>query len=123
MLHAHMEKARRGEEAAQEYLEGLGWTIREHNYHFGRGEIDLIGDDGDTLVFVEVKTRTSQMYGPPEYAITWGKQKQLRRVAEGYLYERRITDTPCRFDVITVEFRNGRPELNHVRNAFTFYDR
>jgi putative endonuclease len=112
--------AREGEELATRYLIDAGWRILERNYHYGRaGEIDIIARDGEYLVFVEVKTRQSRSCGEPEYAITRAKQKQLLRVARGYLWLQGIDETPCRFDVISIMILSGRPEIHHIRNAFT----
>ncbi len=117
------ERARRGEEEARAYLESIGFVIKERNYRFGRGEIDIIADDHGTTVFVEVKTRASQSYGMPEFAVTPGKQKQIRRVAEGYIFERQLAEIVCRFDVVAVEFQGNKPVIRHTPNAFMFYDR
>jgi putative endonuclease len=107
-----------GEELAALYLEHEGMDILETNFRFGRGEIDLIAREGDTLVFCEVKYRRTDEFGPPEYAVTPHKQRQLRRLAEGYLALRRITDQECRFDVVAIRRENGLPRLHHLRNAF-----
>ena len=112
------ELAARGEELASELLVRNGWTIVERNYRFGRGEIDIIALDGGVTVFVEVKTRLSTEYGPPEYAVTPSKQRQIVKVARGYLFERQLAECECRFDVVTVEFIRGTPSFNHIRNAF-----
>ena len=111
--------ARAGEEAAVAHLRSQSYRILELNYRFGHGEIDVIARDGDTTVFVEVKTRTNQNYGPPEYAVTRGKQKQIARIATGWLADRGFPDIPCRFDVIAVTFELGKPVCNHIVNAFT----
>lgn len=123
MRNETMEKARRGEAEARAYLESIGFVIKEQNYRYGRGEIDLIADDRGVTVFVEVKTRGSQSYGAPEFAVTPGKQKQLRRVAEGYIFERRLAELSCRFDVVAVDFHGEVPEIRHTPNAFMFFDR
>jgi len=109
---------RTGEEIARRYLEGLGFVILETNYRFRRGEIDIIARDGDDLVFCEVKARWNDEYGPPEYAVTPQKQKQIRKVAEGYLYERNIRDQVCRFDVVAIQVTDGTPEIRHLKDAF-----
>jgi len=107
-----------GEDLAALYLEQHGLKIVKRNYRFERGEIDLIAEEGDELVFVEVKARRSAVYGTPEEAVTEKKQEQVQAVAEGYLFEHDITNRPCRFDVIAIEFRNEKPEVRHIRNAF-----
>jgi putative endonuclease len=112
------ELAGRGEQLAADMLAGIGWEILDRNYRYNRGEIDIIARDGDTTVFVEVKTRMSSEYGPPECAVTPSKQRQIIRVAQGYLFERQWAECACRFDVVAVEFAQGEPRFNHIRNAF-----
>ena len=112
------ELAARGEALVAGYLADLGWTLVERNYRYGKGEIDIIAMDGTVTVFVEVKTRLSPSYGPPEYAVTPSKQRQIVKVARGYIYERQLAECECRFDVVTVEFPDGQPRYNHLRNAF-----
>ena len=107
-----------GEDLAAGFLERNGFTILERNYRFERGEIDLIAEEGDELVFIEVKARSSPVFGTPEEAVTEEKQEQVRTVADGYLFEHHIDNRPCRFDVVAVEFKNGKTEIRHVRDAF-----
>ncbi len=112
------EQGRTGEDLAARFLQEKGLKIIGRNYRFERGEIDIIAEEGDELVFVEVKARRTDTYGTPEEAVTEKKQKQIYDVADGYLYEHDIHDRPCRFDVVAIEFRNGRAEIRHLRNAF-----
>ena len=107
-----------GEDLAAEFLERNGFKIIERNYRFERGEIDLIAEEGDELVFVEVKARRSTMFGTPEDAVTEEKQEQVHAVADGYLFEHDIDDRPCRFDVVAIEFKHGKAEIRHIRDAF-----
>ena len=116
---SNIDKGKEGENRATALLKEAGFEIIERNYHYGHGEIDIIAKDGEFLVFVEVKTRTSDTFGSPLYAVTRGKQKQIARVAQGYLYEKKIENVPCRFDVIGVEFIGGQARLEHIPNAFT----
>jgi putative endonuclease len=110
---------RSGEDAALEYLIGKKYAIVETRYRRHRGEIDIIARDGATFVFVEVKTRTSAAYGRPEEAVTPAKQQQIRRVAQGYLFERRLGSPLCRFDVLAVRRGDdGEFCIEHFRNAF-----
>ncbi len=109
----------KGEDLAASILVKKGYQIVERNYRYGKGEIDLIAKDGDVLVFIEVKTRKNLEYGPPELAVTKGKQRQIRKIAEAYLYEKEITNSDCRMDVIAVQFyQNQKPRINHIENAF-----
>lgn len=110
-----------GEEIAAEYLEKKGYEIIERNYRFGKGEIDIIVKDPETnfVVFVEVKSRKSLEYGDPVYGITKNKMKQVRRMAELYLYDKQLPELDCRFDVVTVLFRGKiKPLVEHYINAF-----
>jgi putative endonuclease len=107
-----------GEDLAAEFLERNGFKIIERNYRFQRGEIDLIAEEGNELVFVEVKSRRSTIFGAPEDAVTEEKQEQVHTVADGYLFEHNIDDRPCRFDVVAIEFKYGRAEIHHIRDAF-----
>jgi putative endonuclease len=107
-----------GEELAALFLVQKGLRILERNYRFERGEIDLIAEEGDELVFIEVKARRSTAFGAPEDAVTEEKQEQVRAVADGYLYEHDIDNRPCRFDVIAIEFNQNSPVVRHIENAF-----
>lgn len=109
-----------GEAIAMRHLKEAGFTIVAMNYRFGnKGEIDIVAQDGDTLVFCEVKMRTNDRYGDPEYAITPRKQTQIRKVAEAYLVEHGIVDRECRFDVVAITHYPGQPmQIRHLRNAF-----
>jgi putative endonuclease len=115
------ETGKKGEEIAAKLLEQKGFKIIERNYRYGKGEIDIIAEDleNDCFVFVEVKSRETLLLGPPEYAITKNKIKQVRKIAELYLFEKEIKDKNCRFDVVTVLFcTNGDPIVEYYRNAF-----
>ena len=85
-----------------------------------RGEIDIVARDGGTLVFVEVKARVDDAFGRPEEFVTAAKQRQIRRIALGYIIESRVAaDVNCRFDVISILFRDGSDcRLEHFRDAF-----
>jgi len=107
------------EEHAISVLQRIGYTVIERNFHFSkRGEIDLIMRDGETIVFVEVKSRTSRENGLPEEAVTWSKQRTIRRVAEAWCALRDIVDVPCRFDVMAIESDEGRVRARHYIDCF-----
>ena len=115
-----MALGRRGEDLAHRYLRRHGYTIVARNYRLASGdaEADLIAWEGDNLVIVEVKARTSDEYGPPERAIGDAKRAHLRRVARAYA---RKTDTPLdrvRFDQIAV-LRGATTDIQLIRNAFS----
>jgi putative endonuclease len=110
----------RGEKAAARYLRGLGYVIvaRGHRDHIG--EIDLVAVDGRTLVFVEVKTRTSQDAGHPADAVDEAKQAKLTRLALSYMKRHDLLECAARFDVVAVTWpdRGGRPKIEHFKSAF-----
>jgi putative endonuclease len=115
------ELAKRGEDLAAKILSDKGYKIIERNYRFSHGEIDIIAVDprDGCTVFVEVKSRQNLEYGEPEYAITKNKQKQIRKMADLYLYDKGITEIDCRFDVFAILFEDlNNPEVIHYENAF-----
>ena len=111
-------KGKQGEDHAVDYLQKKGYRILERNFRFEHGEIDIIAEDHDALVFVEVKARRSKLYGEPEDAITPRKRNQLKKTADGYLFENDIDDKECRFDVIAIDYNEKKPVIRHLENAF-----
>ncbi len=108
-----------GEKLAAKHLREKGYTIIEQNYRCRLGEIDIIAQDGTTLVFVEVKTRTSTTFGTPAMAVTPKKQQQISRAAQQYLASHDLFDSAARFDVVAVFLPpNGASEIEIVPNAF-----
>jgi len=91
-----------GEEAAVRALRRRGYRIRDRNVRCPMGELDLVAEDRGTLVFLEVKTRSTSDYGGPFEAISLFKQQRLQRLAVYYLSTRRLMDRPCRFDAVSV---------------------
>jgi len=106
------------EDLAAHFLEQGGLKILEHNFRYERGEIDLIAEEGDELVFIEVKARRSSSFGAPEDAVTEKKQEQIQAVAEGYLFIHDIDDRPYRFDIVAIDFQDGNAKIRHMRDAF-----
>jgi putative endonuclease len=113
---------RRGESLALEFLIGLRYAIVEKNYRKQYGEVDIIARDGDTLVFIEVKTRQTTVFGTPFEAVDARKQRQISRIAQEYIQSHRLGDEPARFDVIAVRLeRDNQPAtIDHMKNAFDF---
>lgn len=108
-----------GESAARRYLKKSGYQILARNYESPAGELDLICRDGDTIVFVEVKTRTSDDAGDPEDTITVAKMRQLTRVARYWLHAHGRPACPYRFDAVSVVMPpQGRPRIRHIVEAF-----
>ncbi len=108
---------KKGEIIASQYLKNKGYKIIKTNYKNPLGEIDIIAKQGDYIVFVEVKTRTSRAFGDPLEAVNETKQMKIRQVATLYLKQLNRLDTPCRFDVISV-LGQTEEEIRHIINAF-----
>ena len=102
------------EQAAGYYLEQQGYVILQYNYRCRIGEIDLIAQDGDCLVFCEVKYRKNGSRGNPLEAVDAKKQYRISRCAQYYLMEKRLGDIPCRYDVIGIE----GSRITLIKNAF-----
>lgn len=108
----------KGEALAVAHLKKRGMRIETRNFRCRLGEIDLIAWEGQTLVFVEVRSRTSVDYGLPQESIDYRKQRRLRQIAQFYLYGR--SEKTVRFDVVAVQFdQQGNPQhIEHITNAF-----
>lgn len=110
----------RGERAAERYLVGLGYRVlrRQHRNH--GGELDLITLDGDTVVFVEVKTRTGVTHGQPIDAVNGDKQRRMTRAALVFLKQQHWLQRRSRFDVVAVVWpdQTSPPQITHYQNAF-----
>lgn len=108
-----------GEDTAEQFLKEKGYRILERNFSLKMGEIDLIALDGDTVVFVEVKTRRGNGYGVPAEAVTRRKQDQIVKTAMAYLLKKKLRDVSCRFDVIGISLQGGAsPKIEHIQSAF-----
>lgn len=107
-----------GEELAKEFLQNSGWKILEHRFRLGRLEVDLIAEKDGLVAFVEVKTRWSTKFGDPVEAVTWGKRREIIKVAQGWM-DRFGRGKSVRFDVIGIRMRRGKPVLlRHIADAF-----
>ena len=108
-----------GEEEAARYLNGLGLDILERNFRLPFGELDIIARHKDTLVFVEVRTKTTAEHGHPLETITSGKKHKIVKTAMGYLKKTGQYDTLARFDVVAlIPLAQGGWEIEHIPNAF-----
>lgn len=108
-----------GEELAKRFLESSGYCIVARNWRCKLAEIDIIARDGETLVFIEVKTRTDSAFGSPADAVTLRKQRQIGKAAQWYLAEHDLFGTPARFDVIAIVLgKGGRHQVEHIPAAF-----
>ncbi|OGG95301.1 MAG: hypothetical protein A2527_08645 [Candidatus Lambdaproteobacteria bacterium RIFOXYD2_FULL_50_16] len=100
---------------AKQYLKKQGYKIVESNFRVKAGELDLVVQKGEFLVFVEVKTRQSQS---PLIQMTRAKCERIRKLGQMYLEQKLISDLQPRFDVIAITFDQGQAKLEHLENAF-----
>ncbi len=108
---------RKGESLAAEYLEKQGYQILEQNYRFKKSEIDLICQTNDLLVFVEVKTRSSRIYGEPESFVSDSQKTAIIRAAEQYMLDSDWAGD-LRFDIVAIVQSKNEVELLHLKDAF-----
>jgi putative endonuclease len=108
-----------GERAAERFLKRLGYRTVTRNYACPLGEIDLVALDGPTVVFVEVKTRTSREHADPQDAVDPGKQQRLARTANFFLRRTRSVGRACRFDVMAITGSPGNLHIEHFPGAFS----
>lgn len=112
------EIGRHCEAYAEHYLQQQGLSLLERNYRCRGGEIDLVMQDGTTLVFVEVRFRRHRAYGGALESVDWRKQQRLVHAAEHYLQRQGAGGMPCRFDVIAIAPGSERaPQLQWIQNA------
>jgi putative endonuclease len=107
-----------GEALAETYLKQAGYRILERNYRTKLGEIDIIAKDHDTIVFIEVKTRRSEHYGSPKWAVTPKKQRKISMVALLYLKSTRQSRARARFDVVGIGPLEQNTRIELIKNAF-----
>jgi putative endonuclease len=108
-----------GEKLAEKFLVSRGFQILNRNFSTPFGEIDLIAKQNEYIVFLEVKTRISERFGPPLSSITGIKQKHISKNCQYYLKRYGLYEKPCRIDVIGISL-NAREDLHilrHIRNA------
>lgn len=106
-----------GEDAAVAFLSGKGYAIIEKNYRTPFGEIDIIAKDLNTIVFVEVKTRSDAAFGQPFEAVNQKKRAKMSRVALSFL-KRFKHGVPARFDVLSITVASGGHQIEHIADAF-----
>lgn len=110
-----------GEEKAVRFLKRRGYKIIDRNFRCRFGEIDIIAEKDDYLIFVEVRLRKDTRYGAPEETVDWRKQQKLRMTADYYLMTHE-TELDVRFDVLALYAHHGENTwplpLKHIKNAF-----
>lgn len=119
MVDTRKKLGNRGEKIAAKFLRKQGYQIIEKNYRSRLGEIDIVAKEDESIVFVEVKTRCSTDFGLPEEALSYDKRRRLSKLALGYLAHRRIKDTNCRFDVVSILMDTKKVKhIKLIKNAF-----
>lgn len=119
MSKARINLGKQGEDLAAAFLQKKGFQIIVRNYRQKTGEVDIIARDKETLVFIEVKTRSNLLFGKPFEAVTTNKQAQLNRIALDYITRNKLLEQAARFDVISILIRkNGKAEIEHLQNCF-----
>ena len=118
MSNDHLKIGETGEKIAADFLSEQGYKIIERRYRCRMGEIDIIAGQGETLVFVEVKTRRGMGYGSPAEAVGCAKQAKIIRTAQFYLLGKGLADCHFRFDVTEVVMAGEKVSVNHIPNAF-----
>jgi putative endonuclease len=114
----HTEIGTKGELLAANFLKNKGYVILETNWRTGKKEIDIIAENSDSIVFVEVKTRSNFDFGFPEEAVTEHKKKLLKMAAEAY-YEEKLPQKNPRFDIISIlQKGSATQEIIHLIDAF-----
>lgn len=115
---SHNDLGQQGEQLARTYLENKGYRIIVSNWRHGRAEVDLITEFADTLVFVEVKTRSNSHFGQPDEFVGPKKEQQLATAACAYMEQVRYKGE-IRFDIISIIMPSqAKPEVNHIQDAF-----
>jgi putative endonuclease len=109
---------KQGEDLAAVRLAEAGYRIIERNYRCLFGEIDIVAEEGETLVFIEVKSRRSSAFGAPELAVGPEKQRKISRISLHYLAERHLCHRSARFDVVAVKLLPEGSRIEIIRNAF-----
>jgi putative endonuclease len=107
-----------GEDLACRELERRGYVIVARRFRIRRGELDIIARDGPTLVFIEVKARSSHAFGAAAEAVTVRKRRTMMVIARYFMSRYRLTGCPCRFDVVSIHLGCEHPEIEVLQNAF-----
>ncbi len=118
MTRERIKTGRQGEDVAAGYLVQAGYEILARNWRCPLGELDIVAREGDTLVFVEVRSRRTAGFGAPEESVGFVKQQKLSRLAAYYLNRHGLSNIPARFDVAAVKILPSGPQVELFRDAF-----
>lgn len=105
-----------GEKIAKNYLKNNGYEIIETNFYTKKGEIDIISQKDNWIVFVEIKTRNNLEYGTPAMAVNFTKKMHIKNSAKIYIHMNNLYGCKVRFDVIEIIIKNGKCKINHIKN-------
>ena len=118
MLNRQQNFGKKSESIAVRHLKKHGYKILEQNYRTKLGEIDIIAKDNNTLVFVEVKSRSSYRFGNPKWAVTYKKQRKISMVDLLYIKSTKQSNVKSRFDVVAICSAKDKPRIEIIKNAF-----
>ena len=118
MTKERLELGKFGEELALRKIKRLGYKKIVRNFRCPLGEVDIIARDGDSLVFMEIKTRKGRSIGYAKEAVNARKKRQISKVALAYMKSRDCSDLRARFDVVAISLGRGKPEIEVIKNAF-----
>jgi putative endonuclease len=107
-----------GEDLACRHLAAQGYAILARNFRCRSGEVDVVARDGAVTVFVEVKHRRGSAHGAGHESVTFGKRRRIVRAARIFASARGLTESPLRFDVVSIDESDGVPQIRHDRGAF-----
>ena len=108
----------KGESLAEDYIKRKGYKIIQRNYRCRLGEIDIIAKDDDTIVFIEVRTKQNENFGSPQDSVTSTKMSKISKTALSFIQEKNLSGFSYRFDFIAITFSQGKPNIEHIENAF-----
>ncbi|CAI8284576.1 MAG: Uncharacterised protein [Bacteroidetes bacterium MED-G17] len=106
-----------GEKIALSYLEKQGYIITHCNWRSKHLEVDIIAKQNETLIFVEVKTRTTGLFGPPENSVNFKKEEKLKEAAKSYI-EQNNYQVEIRFDIVSIIKNQSQQKIEHIKDAF-----
>lgn len=107
-----------GEDEAVRFLKKNGYRILERNYRCRHGELDIVAMDGDTISFIEVKTRGSDRFGTPAGSVDERKQRHITKASMAYIAEKGLGEVTARFDVVSVEISGSGYKTSVIKDAF-----
>lgn len=118
-MHEHLQTGQKGEDIAVQLLKERGYRVVCLNWRYKHLEIDIVAEDGDQLVFVEVKTRSGSAFGMPYEAVDWVKQGRLARAADRYIWAHQYQGE-VRFDVVSIVYSAAQKAYHTelIKDAF-----